>query len=189
MAGPWAPRVRHRVAGAVIVLLAAWWGCLAAVSGLTAAERSRPGTVPWPCGAYLSVVGAAAALAWRVRRPPASAATVLGLTYAYRALGYPGEAPGIALFATCFAVGAHAGGRRWRARTVAVTLLAAAVPVLPPHPAALHGLDVWATLGPGLGMVTAAALGVTTRYRRVEAEERVRHAAERVEHEIARRVA
>ena len=190
MLRPTALRARHRVVGIITVLAAAWIGSVAAVSELTSAAAARPGTpLPWPGGAYLLTFAAAGALAWRIRRPLTTAAVVVVLVYAYRTVGYPGEAPGIALFVVCYAVGAYAAQARWRPAAVTVAVLATVVPVLPPHPAPLAGLDAWSVLGPGLGMVTAMALGASVRYRRTEAEERLRHAGERAEHEIVRRLA
>jgi signal transduction histidine kinase len=113
---------------------------------------------------------------------------VTALTWAYRAIGYPGEAPGTALFVTCYAVAAHAAGRWWVGQAVAATGAAMVVPLLPPHPVPVT-VEAWAVFGPGIGMVTAALLGVSVRQRRAEAERRIRHAAERAEAEVARRLA
>jgi len=180
--------LRRLLIGVVTVLVTAWLGVLAANAELTSAGHARPGTLPWPGGAYLLALGAAAALAWRVRWPLPSAAAVIGCVYTYRALGYPGEAPGIALFVSCYAIGVHGRQLRWKAAASAVTVLAVALPALPPHPASVVGEDAWAVLGPGLGLVAATALGASVRYARLEAEVRVRHVAQRAEDEIARRV-
>src|SRR5690349_20102568 len=183
------PRSRIvRLAGATaLVLVTAWIGVLAAVSELTAAHEQRPDQpLPWNGGAYLLALGAAGMVAVRVRRPLPAAAVVTALTWISRDVGYPSEAPGIALFVTCYAVAAHTTRRRWTAWAAAATAAAFLVPLLPPRPVSATS---WAVLGPGIGLVTATLLGVSVRQRRTETQQRVRHAAERAEAEIERRLA
>ena len=179
----------RRVGDVALVLVVGWLAALATVAELSAAQRDRPGSLPPTGAAYALALGAAAVLVGRVRFPVGSAAAAIGLTYAYRAAGYPGEAPGMALFVACYSAAAHARGRRGTAWATAVTAVAVTVPVLPPASAPMHGLDAWSVVGPGLGMVTAGFLGASMRYRRAETEQRVQRIGDRTEAEIARRLA
>jgi signal transduction histidine kinase len=160
---------------------------VAAVStvGVWTELRYSPHPYPAAAGGYLFGIVAAGALALRRRRPVLVSAVGLLAVLGYHLAGYPGEAPGMALFVAFYSVAAY-GRTAWSLATCGVlVLIALIIPTLPPHPQPWYG---FAVLGPAFGMAWMAVLGAAARQRHLVAEERVRRAAVTAEADLRERV-
>ena len=153
-----------------------------AFGGVWAELHYAPTPTPSPVGAYALTLGAAAALLPRLRRAILSAVLCLALCYLYRAVGYPGFAPGILIFVACYTL-AH---RRGLAFGLAPAVVAWIIPALPPHSLSLTDSAVSM---PPVGMVLVALIGEANRRRRIEYEARVRESAATAEERMGRRIA
>ncbi|HKT05389.1 MAG TPA: histidine kinase [Rugosimonospora sp.] len=162
---------------AAVVAVQATFGTWAELRG---AGRPVPGAVP----AYTLALAACAVLVWRRRHPVPVTLAALALTAAYHGTGYPGEALGLALFVGLYSVAAY-GGPRSLAVALGLTVVAAALPTLPPHGTPWNNPGVY---GPAVGIACVTILGGTVRQRRVDAEERVRRAQSAAEAELRRRL-
>jgi signal transduction histidine kinase len=143
--------------------------------------------VPAPAaGGYAFAVLAGAVLVARRRRPVLVALATMLVTFAYHLSGYPGEAPGFAMFVAFYSVAAYGKRMRSLAACGALVLLAQLIPTLPPNRIPWTS---FAVLGPAFGMAWMVVLGAAARQRRLAALERVRQAASRAESDLRERLA
>jgi signal transduction histidine kinase len=135
--------------------------------------------------AYVLVAIAVAALPWRRRHPGPVAAVVLAAVWTYHVLGYPGLAIAIVCFLVVFSIAEY--GRRWRwpgcALVIGLTWLAA---TLPPYPVPLFSA---ALVGPVLGLLSTAFIGMAMRQRRLAAQDQVRQAEQTAQAQLGQRIA
>jgi signal transduction histidine kinase len=156
----------------VDLLLAA---VLTVAAGIGTYTELRYASRPYPAaaGGYALTVLAAVPLVLRRRYPVPVALAVLLVVFGYHLAGYPGEAPGLALFAAIYSVAGY-GATVWSVATSALlVLLAQLVPTLPPHRVSWSN---WSVLGPAMGMAWMVVLGAAARHRRLAAEQRVHEA-------------
>jgi signal transduction histidine kinase len=160
---------------------------LCAVAGLAGVALEYRGAVP-PVppltGGLLLALATSGLVAWRRRAPVAVSCAVTALCLGYHLAGYPGLAPGAAMFAAIYAVTTYAGGRRLL-KAAALVVAIGAIPELPPHPA---GWSVGALLGPPVGMLAAAAMGEAARARRVAVAEELRVARQTAAEDARRKL-
>ncbi|MCI0156287.1 sensor histidine kinase [Leifsonia shinshuensis] len=149
------------VDGAIALVLA-----VITVAGVGVELAGSPFVFPSPVGAYMLAVAACAPLVVRRSYPISASIAVLLVTACYHLVGYPGQAPALALFPALYAVAAY--GTRIRSLVTAVALAAAwsVIPTLPPHPLPWTS---WPILGPAIGMVWLAVVGATVRQSRLTA--------------------
>ncbi|MFB9234531.1 hypothetical protein ACFFWC_03100, partial [Plantactinospora siamensis] len=145
---------------------------------------------PWPVRApalgYALGLAAAAALAWRHRRPVVVAGvTVAGLAL-YHLAGYPGGAPVLAVFVGCYALAAFVVDGRAAVRAAPLLVAGYLALSLPPNRFLWSSPAVW---GPGSALLVTALLGATARRRRLDAEARVEQAQAVATAEVGRRMA
>jgi signal transduction histidine kinase len=170
---------------AVESVLAAGLGAVAAFGVVLEVDSvARP--TPPSAGGVVLALATAATLVWRRRRPVLTATVAIALEAVYHLLGYPGGAPLIVLYVSVYSMAAYGATRRAIAGAFAVCAAAYVIQTLPPHPYPWTGGEVY---WPALAMGWVALLGVGTRRRRLEADDRVRRAAAVAEAEVRQRLA
>lgn len=141
----------------------------------------------FPAGAYLLAVCSCVPLIVRRSHPVVCAVAILLVTTGYHLLGYPGQAPALALFPALYAVTAYGTRIRSMATAVVIAGLWSIVPTLPPHPLPWTS---WAILGPAIGMLWLAVVGATVRQarrsERLDYENRAALAEATLREELAR---
>jgi signal transduction histidine kinase len=179
-----AVRTRYPELPVELLLAAAVAAVITAGVGVELAYSPNP--VPPRAGAYLLGVAAAAVLVARRRHPVLVACGGLLIVLVYRLAGYPGEAPGLALFVAFYSVAAY-GRRTWTLAGCAVlVLLEMLLPTLGPYAQPWYSFSV---LGPAFGLAWMVILGAAARGRRLAAEENVQRAAVNAESRLRERLA
>ena len=174
------------VAAFTVVALGGVWAELHYASALNPA----PSPVLADGWAYPLTLATAAALLARRSHPLGSAAQCLLGCAAYHFLGYPGFAPGVLLFAACYALACHSRPPLGPEGALGCALLLAClgwlVPALPPQTEPWYS---FALSMPAMGMAAAAVLGFSARRSRAEHGERIRQTAAAAEERTGRRLA
>ena len=150
------------------------------ITGVASELAVTPYPYPDAIGAYLAAVLTAAALVARARWLFPATIAILLICLGYHLLGYPGQAPAIALFVVLFLIPSR-GRLAWSLPVaIGVAALWSVIPALPPH--STLWLDS-AVLGPALGMAIIAMTGTIPRVsaERLAAEHAAKTAETRAE--------
>src|SRR5262249_42639616 len=161
---------------------------LAAIAiGGTAGEILGSTTKTPPAfGGYLIAFTVAALLVWRRQRPVVVAVAAVAVAAAYPLADYPGWAPMLPLFVAFFSLAAYSATQRGLYGALVLCVIVYLIPVV----SAQRGSPLSpATWGPVMGLVWVSLLGASARRRRVDAEARLRQAAEIAEARAHERIA